>query len=518
MSKRLILVLALVFAVGVVAAHAETQNVKVSGDITVQAVTRHSLGLKDNEDHANYAGNENAQVENSFGEDVAAILSQVRVRVDADLTDNVSTTVRLINERTWGEEDADQDDLEDDSTRVAIDLAYVTLKEFLYSPLTLTIGRQELRFGNGLIIGDVDTNNRAAGHNGALIGAGLKRNVLPESIDDLSLRKSFDAIRATLNYDPVIADLIYAKIDENNVSIRDDVDLYGINVGYTYDKDTFLEGYFWQRQRESDMSGLNVNNNNATGGNDDPLGNSNTEVLNTVGLRGVYTGLERLVLQLEGAFQFGDHVVNNSVYPNDAGAIANMGILEESMLSVRAWALQALFDYALPVYEKYSPMIGFQFTYLSGNNYTSIDDHYYGWDPMFEDQLGGTLINKIFGATNCQLYTLTGSLKPIEDVTLKIAAHYLRLNQPVTDIAYQANPAWRVWLTNYPGDPTYSLDGGNKEAGSEVDVTVVYDYTEDVQFSLSGGAFMPGDAFTTDQRLNNDKTATQVIGSMKVTF
>jgi len=49
--------------------------------------------------------------------------------------------------------------------------------------------------------------------------------------------------------------------------------------------------------------------------------------------------------------------------------------------------------------------------------------------------------------------------------------------------------------------------------GNEVDLGVTYDYTEDVQFTLSGGAFMPGASFN-----ENKETAKQLIGSMKVTF
>ena len=69
-------------------------------------------------------------------------------------------------------------------------------------------------------------------------------------------------------------------------------------------------------------------------------------------------------------------------------------------------------------------------------------------------------------------------------------------------------------LTGVFGDPTYAMKAGKKNAGSEVDAAVIYDYTEDVQFGLSYGAFMPGNAFTDP----NSETAQQVIGSMKVTF
>ncbi|MBP7216740.1 MAG: alginate export family protein [Candidatus Omnitrophica bacterium] len=507
MSRRLILVLALALMIGVTCAYAEVQNVKVSGDIQVQGILRSSLALQDNPANTGTAATGGVTVQD-YGENLAAILSQTRVRVDADLTDNVSTSVRLINERVWGQEIGDEDALEDDSTRIALDLAYVTLKEFLYSPLTLTVGRQELRFGNGLIIGDVDTNNRAAGHN--TLG-GTDNNVLPNSIDDLSLRKSFDAIRATLNYDPVVADLVYAMIDENSVVRKDDVDLYGINVGYTVDKNIFTEGYFWQRHRQSDSTGTNPTNALV-----DPVGNSKTEILNVIGVRGAYTGIERLSLQFEGAFQWGDHVTNDSIYANDYGVIGNEGI-REHFKQVRAWAMQFLADYQLPIYEKYMPMIGLHYTFLSGEDYASNDEKYFGWDPMFEDQMGGTLINKIFGQTNASLITLTGSMKPMEDVSLKVDAHYFLFNESMPEGGAPLDgDVGTVILTNYPGDPHYWADSQNKEAGTEIDVTLKYDYTEDVQFGLMGGAFIPGRAFTAGTR--SAKTASQVIGSMKVSF
>ena len=54
----------------------------------------------------------------------------------------------------------------------------------------------------------------------------------------------------------------------------------------------------------------------------------------------------------------------------------------------------------------------------------------------------------------------------------------------------------------------------NKWAGSEIDLKAIYDYTEDVQFSLLYGNFVPGSSF--DERTDN--IAQELIGSMKVTF
>ncbi|MCX5703738.1 MAG: hypothetical protein NT066_04525, partial [Candidatus Omnitrophica bacterium] len=162
MSKRLILILALAFVLGLsLAAYAEVQNVKVSGDINIWGIARDNIDLG-KERPTSGAPAPNALITHSDKE--RDVLSAVRIKIDADLTDNVATTVRLINERTWDNEGVNNTDID-------LDLAYATLKEFLYSPLTLTLGRQELHFGNDMIVGDPDTNGVSAmgGNNVALM-------------------------------------------------------------------------------------------------------------------------------------------------------------------------------------------------------------------------------------------------------------------------------------------------------------------------------------------------------------
>jgi len=457
MSKRLILILALAFVVGLCATtYAAVQNVKVSGDLDIKGVLRNSVALTDNPSNA------------SFGESITAILSTVRLRVDADLTDNVSTTVRLLNERTWDEET-------NASTDIDVDLAYVTLKEFLYSPLTLTLGRQELRFGNGLIIGDLDTNAIAVGHTGTPVA-------LPVSLDDLSSRKAFDAIRATLNYDPLVVDLVMSKIDENNVQQYDDVDLYGVNAAYAVSKDLNTEAYLWQRSRDVAST----------------TGISKAENLRTVGARAGYTGIKDLTLGLEGAFQFGDHAAEAGIYPDE-------GLDNDRNRKVTAYAIQAIAGRVFPKV-KYTPALSATYTYLSGDKYNSVSDNYRGWNPMFEDQSSGTLFNKILGFSNVQLINLSGSMKPMDDVTATLDYYYLRANQPF-------NSSATAVLSGVTGDPAYTMKN-KKTLGNEIDVGLKYDYTEDVQFGLGAGWFIPGSAFDKV----NKKTASQVIGSMKVTF
>jgi len=476
MSKRLILVFALAFVVGLaIAAYAEVQNVKVSGDLNLKGISRNAMTLKDNEATAD-----------TFGESLTAILSQVRLRIDADLTDNVSTTVRFINERVWDEEDNVNSDID-------LDLAFVTLKEFLDPRLTLILGRQELRYGNALIVGDPDTNGIAAGHGITAAGG----TILPRSIDDLSLRKAFDAFKAILNLDlfqkPLTVDMFVSKVDENNVKTADDVNLYGVNAGYIWNKNTYLEGYYFQRTRDALYNSTLVTQIISKP--------ENTRVL---GAKGAYTGIANLILSLEGAYQFGNHITSAILYPDDNAASA------PGSRKLKAFAIQTGAMYMMPKV-KYTPTIGGNYTYLSGDKYLSVNKTSHGWNPMFEDQSGGTLFNKIMGFSNCQLFNLNGSIKPWDDIKIALDYYYLRLINPYTSVATTTAP---VTLSGVFGDPTYRMKSGKRSLGNEVDLNLTYDYTEDVQFGLSSGAFMPAGAF--DKA--NKKTASQVIGSMKVTF
>jgi hypothetical protein len=486
MRKRLILVLALALVAGLsFAAYAEVQNIKVSGDIRETGIARDNLALSSNSAVADY------------GKNVSGLLSQVRLRVDADLTDNVSATVRLINERLWG---ADKNATNNGGDAdIALDLANVTLKEFLYSPLTVVVGRQELRYGNAMVIGAVNTNMISYNH---VAGA---NQYLPKSVDDLSLRKSFDAIKAVLNYDPLVLDFVYARVDQNNVKNDFDTNLTGMNASYSIAKDLLAEAYFWNRSRRAVQTAVGVSP-------------SQGENLKTAGVKLAYTGVKDLALSFEGAYQFGDHLRNSTWYPNelttyrhDAGAGGTTNLTNQRR-SVNAFAIQAIASYAFSGL-KYSPMLSASYNYRSGDKYHSLKRVYTGWDPMYEDQLGGTIINKLF-YNNFQLGNISASVKPMSDLKLSFDWYIASLNHTYTEQTSSVAGAQPVRLNSVSGDPTFYMNAGKAFLGNEFEAALTYDYTEDVQLMLSGGAFIPGKAFASD----NNKTATQVMGSMKVTF
>jgi len=451
MGKRLILVLALALIVGLTfsAAYAEVQNVKVSGDIIASGVARSHFNLTSN-------GADKSILRQNF------LMSQIRLRVDADLTDNVAATVRLINERVWN---GQNDTISGGTGNIDLDLAYVTLKEFLYSPLNLTIGRQEIRFGNGLIIGR------------AQIPTGVVN--IPT---DLTERKAFDAIRATLNYDPLVIDLMFAKINTQDTTRNNDTDLMGINATYALNKKTNVSAYYF----------LKSDNNNGTSNS-----KGKADKVNTIGMLVSSTPIENLALSLEGAYQFGknDGSTDTSIIYNDRSA----------------YALQAMVDYTFAKV-KMTPVIGASYTYLSGNKSATASSQK-SWDAMYYDQKLGNIAYALLGFTDLSVFNLRASCKPVEDVSLSLVYGYY-------DFAKVKDGAWTYGSSHfYDGSTQYytaastPLRSGKSHIGDELDATITYDYTEDVQFGLTGGLFLPGKVWDIEKQ-----NATQLIGSMKVTF
>ena len=507
-----------------------------------------------------------------------------RIRLDADLTDNVGVTIRLLNERDWGETTKNlplyttnnfvtaganvfNTQYQDNSDEILLDLAYVTLKSFFYEPLTVTVGRQELAFGNKLIIGDPDTNQFCAGNLAMSTGIGaLLVNGIPMGITtpfyyptmsamDLSARKGFDAVRLNLSYEPWTLDFIFSKIKEQDIAYNDDTNLWGVNAQYDFGiLNTIGEVYYFLKDQQSSwvpllptINGLGLAN--ASGGtavaptillNTTTIGDND---VHTIGTHIVTQPLKDLTINAELAFQFGDLRFVEPV----------MGFLYHRHR--KAWALQLGADYVFSKV-KYTPTLSLWFTHLSGDknpinistiidprsggsaflgagnpllplgsNDIGLDGDYNGWDPMFEDQTIGDIMNAIFPHTNSNSLLLKVGLQPREDIKVNaVYSHvWLAKKLPVNSDIYGPNGvnAFGIGPASVPlaglyftGTQTYVLNAGKKQLGQELDLHLTYDYTEDVQFGVDLGWFFPGAVFDG----YNDRVASQAIGTMKVTF
>jgi len=489
-------------------AFAAIQNVKVSGDITSTFVDRNTFDLGTtffSEGDTPTGTSTNASPVGLKKQNV--FITQTRLRVDADLSDNVSATVGLINERAWNAENSPQNGTTSNpdtgttnvntsklDTNVQLYLASLTLREFLYSPLTVTIGRQIFNYGNGLIMGDGGVNNQATGN-------------LQYIAQDLTERTSYDGIKAVLDYKPLTIDMFYFKngqnlLNGNPQSDNSSSDVYGINANYQLSDpwSTVLETYIFSR-----ING----NGNAIAINGTTAANRG-DTLFVPGLRASTNPIKGLNVQGELAWQFGNHPVITTF-----GTNTNVEQAEKR----RAMAAQFLASYALPVLDKYKPTVNASYTYVSGDkdataNYNAVPYSsakvYTAWDPFNESQGSGTIYNTLFPLSNMHIVSIGASANPLEDVTAAVTWSGLWA-------ASSFGTYNKLALFQPDGGAntiTPQTKGQNKGLGNEYDINLTYNYTEDVTFGVSLGWFVPGSVFTS----NNNNTASQALANVAVKF
>jgi len=454
MRKLIVLALAVVMAASAAPAFASVQNVKIGGWTNNTFLHRAEFDL------GNGSGGTDEQ---------SLFINQTGLQVDADLTDQVYVTIALIGERGWGSDGGDSNS----SSEVDIYLAYVTLKEMLYSPLTLVVGRQTFSFGNGLVFDATGTNNTAPGDSG-----------IASIAQDLTKQTSMDAIRAIFDYNPLTVTVFYSKLHQNTVAfsdLDDDVDLYGLNANYQLgdDMDSVVEAYFFKsRDKEDNTDGEGAQ----------------TDYIKVTGVRASTNPIEGFNVQLEVAKQGGT-------------TRAPSGTVDQNRKR-NAWAVQGIVNYQLPVLEEYKPVAQYIFTKTTGDTDTddNLTDHT-GWDPFFEAQGGGHIYNSLFDLTNSVIHSVYLTAEPMEDITTRLAVTGIWLERELKQDSIE---------TRLPTGSTQVLAGKTDSTylGKEINFDLTYDYTEDVTIGTSLGWFFAGSVFDNE----NNSTAKQALVSMNVAF
>ena len=478
-------------------AYAETQSVKISGDITLRSFNRGDYDLDHNNARPFIPRVGNQSDWQSY------FMTTTEVQIDADLTDNVAGVIRLFNQRDWNVRaknimaDNANGGISDMTLRgngymqsadefdVGIDLAYVELKEFLYSPLTLKIGRQDIWFGKGFVVGYNQRDPQGT------INA-----------NEYTCVNSFDGIRATLDYDPWTIDAIAVKIWENAIDADDDEDLWGLNVGYVFDVyNAEAEGYWFYKNDESYENWVSKDSNR----------------VQTVGLRGSLDPIENWTVAAEGAFQWGKYVGSRSQLDHrDRNAFAI-----DASLECRHFQEQF----------SWKPKMGVEYIYYSGhknvgNETPQSTGTYTGWDRMYRGKFDSAIreFQGLYYLTsqdnnngerdkyypypdaadqNEHQIIVSGSVQPTDSLTVE--GRYINF--------------WQQYATKHKdavftsGSPNYSVED-NKYLGSEIDVQVTWDYTEDVSFGMLAAWYFPGTHYY-DQ--SND-VATDLVGTVKLSF
>ena len=481
--------------------YAGTQSVKISGDLAVRSFLRGDYDFDANHQRNQAAAlvvlPSGAQFLSAPGNSdwSTNFMTTAELQVDVDLTDNVAAVVRLYNQRdwnsyvnygmaglarnTWAQNDA-LGLQNNDEFDVGIDLAYVELKEFLYSPLTLKIGRQDLFFGKGFIV-----------------GANLQDPHGNLSAPEYTAVHSFDAIRATLDYDPWTIDVVYAKIQEGNVASKDDDDLYGINIGYLFDSYNAEMEAYWFSKNDGTWPVANAQ-----------INTKDHNVVHTLGVRGSADPIENVTIAAEGAYQAGTYV-------------GFLGQTEDRMRSAWALDVSAEFRHFRDQYA-WKPVLGLEYIFYSGNDdSTSIvttGGSYYGWDPMFRGKFDSAI--REWAGT---YYWSAQGLNTLIRTGTNPEASYTNQHQFIVGAGIQPTDSLSIdakFLSFWNAEKrTYNMDNGlpsqrKQYVGSEVDVNLAWDYTEDVTFGLLAAWFFPGNLYDS---ASND-VATDVVASMQLSF
>lgn len=459
--------------------YAETQSVKVSGDLTMRGFFRTQYNYRGSVDETDTRGTTGNTVDQTW------FMTNAEVQVDADLTDNVGTVIRLVNQRDWNV--AATKDITSGTTlatnglggytynadefQVAVDLAYVTLKDFIYSPLTITIGRQDLWFGKGFIVGANQQNPTSS-----------------ISAPEYTSINSFDAIKAVLDYDPWTITGLYSKLKENVIQSNDDIDLWGINVGYKFNAYKGEAEAYWFYKMDNSMEKWG----GIKGKND----------IHNLGLRGSVDPIDVLTLAGEGVWQGGEYIGSRlQTKHRDRSAYA----LDFSG-ELRYWTDKVA----------WKPKLGLEYVLYSGNEPESNPDiagaTWHGYDYMYRGKFDSA-IREFVGSyyASAEFPARSKNLQTYADASITNQHQLLLIGsiQPIESLTLKGNYNFFWTQEDYLAGNTKS--GGF--IGQEVDLQANWDYTEDVSFGLLAGWFVPGEVYQ-----KNDKIATDIVGTVKVNF
>ncbi len=480
-------IITLLFLIGIIVgitipAYSSVENVKVGGDFTIYGAYRHDFSFTNN-----YKTNDFLQ-------------SSVRVWVSAQLSNNVSTMIRLINERDWGQSIGEIQFPDPSNGNVTLDLAYV--KIITPTCYSITIGRQDLKIGQGFVIG---SQYNAVNYNSGQPGFGGSGGVADLLAPDLGLQKSFDAIKIDYKDEilPLSGQAFVAKINGNSTSNatpplanNNDVDLYGLSLLYA-PTNWSIEPYIIDEYNYGYQATMNPN--------PPPteilpyaVPNSDSS-LSAAGLRGTLKIPSAPGLSFKGEYakQFGTDEQQYQSYEGWAGYIGGKYIFQTTM----------------------KPYIDLQYSLYSGQ--TPGNANIKAWQPMYPSGLSSQFGAIGYPAVWAMLYGGQG----FNGATQYYAPYYPGVKVAKIGIGFQPLTRLAVYINYYNLSldkklPAIGLGTVTSDSvGNELDLGLNYAYSQDVNFGLTVGQLFRGD-YIKDYLANGMTTDDpwEALGSMTVSF
>ena len=409
------------------------------------------------------------------GADWTRIESTVLLNVKADFTQNVSAFFELYSFDIWGEDFRSQNYLTGADNRansgddIEFNQAYVDMKKIGGTPLSLRVGRQELKMGKGWLLSNMMTPSQYLSH---------------------------DAIRLTYAADDFTIDAFASRIVPMQQDVFDDVDLYGIYGTYSGFKPLSVSAYYYLIHDPRDYKDTA----NTTAARQwiertldvDHYGDS---YLNTVGFRlfspvGGYEGFD---YDWEFAYQFGPADAegamfkpigklygDSNAYFNNIGTEATAGYTFNVKMKPRPYVMGVFFQ-----------------------GHDNRDISFSQWLNPFSRSHASVSFNRMFSETN---YTPTigdnGSLSnfwqaaigvdfaPLDKVTMRIQAAYDGIVDPFSPPVTR-----RIFGHSFPVAPFLSFwtQSGSDELGWDFATRIKYQYSPDLYFLLYMNYLVVGD-------------------------
>jgi hypothetical protein len=446
---------ALLLALAPVQTYAAIDNLDIGGDIrTLGVYTDNVVDLNDGPDD-----------QNDF------LRLEAHIWFEATLADNVKAKVSFEVDRDWdsnagieGEESGSNSTFSSNGDlNVFLEEAWIKVAYIYDSPLSLTLGRQFIQFGDGFIIGDSQPNT-------------------PQNLTNLGdwEQDPFDAIDANLDWDTFVLDLVWAKSVEEHEADGDG-DLAGLNLDFSGIEGHVLSFAYWFLRTED-----------AQYARYDKVYYADREDLHVLDVRA--TGelfIPGLTYVGEFAYQFGsvDHVIADYRSDDISAFAGHAGLMYRPEMEL-------------------SPFFGFDYYYLSGgdgvDNEGNIDDEN-EWRQVFENHTYGEIAEN-WVMSNMNIFNVSLGLDNIADGKWAVALKYYyflmdneegstgEASLPTAGPNYGYYDKVASSGGSYPYADYPYLSGEDDDFGHEIDMFVTYNFSESLVAKVAGGVFIPGDA------------------------
>ena len=427
---------------------------------------------------------------------------RTRLNIRADFTDQVSAFIEFDSSDIWGDDFRSNYLTGADGAAATINdvelyQGYIEANEMFGQPLRVRIGRQEMKFGSGWLVGTED----------AMAGP-------------LFQGLSFDAIRATYTLDQLTLDAFWSKLAERAGLEEDgDTDFYGFYASYTGIENLTLDAYYLLVRDAQKQDQTSVGTNGyinewleklASVDQYDPT------YLNTIGIRGAgkYGAID---FEAEIAYQFGnaDAVgrysqspifgVGNVLYGDDGADFGNWGAHGE---------VGYAFDYNC------HPRIFLGAAYYGGEDNRDVNFNewlraaIWPWGRYFSKE-ASVSFNRLFSDTHyshfldamadvSNLWLVTGGVMaaPTENVKVRLGVSYYQALD-----TFQTPQYWGVAGTRNGSifaTPFWFTRDNSSDLGWETNLCVVYNYTQDLSFDVGYSHFFTGKGLKEGNYINSN--------------